>query len=72
MSQTPYAAEFENKISAEAAASVRNAVFIEFSGRINKIEDYYKRDDQGNPIPIEWRDLIGQVHVPWLKKPQKP
>jgi hypothetical protein len=73
MSQTPYAAVFENPIAAEAAASVRNALLVTFTGRDVKVDDvmdWYRRDDQGKPMPAEWRDLVGQIQVPWLAKPR--
>jgi len=73
MSQTPYAAIFENEVAAEAAANVRNALMVTISGRDAKVDsilDWYRRDDSGRPIPAEWRDLIGQIHVPWLAKPK--
>lgn len=73
MAQTPYAAVFENAIAAEAAASVRNALVVTVSGRdvkIDRVEDYFRRDDAGRPMPAEWRDLIGQIHVPWLASPK--
>jgi len=73
MSQTPYAAVFENAVAAEAAASVRNALLVKVSGRdlkIDEVLDWYRRDEAGHPMPAEWRDLVGQVHVPWLAKPK--
>ena len=73
MSQTPYAAIFENEVAAEAAANVRNALMVTISGRDAKVDtilDWYRRDDSGRPMPAEWRDLIGQIHVPWLAKPR--
>jgi hypothetical protein len=73
MSQTPYAAIFENEVAAEAAANVRNALMVTISGRDAKVDtilDWYRRDDSGRPMPAEWRDLIGQIHVPWLAKPK--
>lgn len=73
MSQTPYAAVFENQIAAEAAANVRNALLVTISGRdvkVEEVEDWYRRDDAGRPMPAEWRDLVGQIHVPWLAKPK--
>jgi len=73
MSQTPYAAVFENEVAAEAAANVRNALMVTISGRDAKVEqvlDWYRRDDSGRPLPAEWRDLVGQIHVPWLAKPK--
>ncbi len=72
MSQTPYAAVFENEVAAEAAANVRNALMVAISGRdvkIDQVKDWYRRDDGGQPMPAEWRDLVGQIHVPWLAKP---
>lgn len=68
MAQTPYAAVFENEMAAEAAANVRNALLVEVSGRDLKFErvaDWYRRDEAGGPMPAEWRDLAGQIHVPW-------
>jgi len=71
MSQSPYAAIFENRIAAEAAANVRNAILITVRGgdtEIPEIVDWYRRDPEGNPMPVEWRDLAGQVRVPWTFK----
>src|SRR6059036_3807672 len=73
MSQTPYAAIFENQVAAEAAANVRNALLVTISGRdikVDQVLDWYRRDDSGRPMPAEWRDLVGQIHVPWLAKPK--
>jgi hypothetical protein len=73
MSQTPYAAIFENEVAAEAAANVRNALMVTISGqeaKVEKVLDWYRRDDLGKPMPAEWRDLVGQIHVPWLSKPK--
>lgn len=73
MSQTPYAAVFENQVAAEAAASVRNALLVSVSGRdlrVDQVQDWYRRDDDGRPMPAEWRDLVGQIRVPWLGKPK--
>jgi hypothetical protein len=36
--------------------------------KIDQVQDWYRRDDQGQPMPAEWRDLIGQIHLPWLSK----
>ncbi len=68
MAQTPYAAVFENEMAAEAAANVRNALMVTVSGRdvtFERVADWYRRDEAGGPMPAEWRDLVGQVHVPW-------
>lgn len=73
MSQTPYAAVFENQVAAEAAANVRNALLVTVTGRdvkIDGVQDWYRRDDAGHPMPAEWRDLVGQIHVPWLARPK--
>lgn len=72
MSQTPHAAVFENLVAAEAAARVRNALVVTISGRdvnIDEVLDWYRRDESGNPMPAEWRDLVGQLQFPWLVKP---
>src|SRR2546430_14600351 len=58
MSQTPYAAIFENEVAAEAAANVRNALMVTISGRDAKVDtilDWYRRDESGRPMPAEWR-----------------
>lgn len=70
MAQTPYAAVFGNRIAAETAASVRNALLIVVSGRdlrIDGVLDWYRRNDRGEPMPAEWRDLVGQIHVPHVR-----
>jgi len=60
MNQAPHAAAFGNSTSASAAAKVRNALVIKHTGRITDIHDYYRRDDNDNPMPVEWRDLYGR------------
>src|SRR2546427_6895438 len=75
MSQTPYAAIFENQVAAEAAANVRNALMVTISGRdvkVDQVQDWYRRDESGAPMPAEWRDPGGQIHVPWLAEPKPP
>jgi hypothetical protein len=66
MSKTPYAAVFTNRIAAEAAANVRNALLVTFYGetKVEGVVDWYRRDDEGRPMPAEWRELMGQVHPP--------
>lgn len=62
--QTPSAAVLEDAMVAEAAASVRNALLVTVSGRdvrIDHVQDWYRRDDDGRPMPAEWRDLVGQI-----------
>ncbi len=71
MSQNPYAAIFETRIAAEAAANVRNALLLTIRGReteLAEITDWYRRDAEGQPMPVEWRDLAGQIRVPWTFK----
>lgn len=66
----PYAALFENEVGTEAAAAVRNALVVSLSGKdihIDAVSDYYRRDEAGKPMPAEWRDLVGQVRMPWAK-----
>lgn len=73
MSQTPYAAVFRNQVAAEAAANVRNGLMITISGssvKVDEVVDWYRRDDEGLPMPAEWRELIGQIKVPWLDEKQ--
>lgn len=72
MAQTPYAAVFENAVAAEAAANVRNALMVTVSGqevRVDRVDDWYRRDEAGRPMPAEWRDLVGQIHVPGGPRP---
>ncbi|HWM51089.1 MAG TPA: hypothetical protein VNO76_07070 [Thermoplasmata archaeon] len=71
MSQVPYAAVFENRVAAEAAASVRNALMVTISGddaRVDAVHDWYRCDDAGRPLPAEWRNILGQLQVPWTTK----
>lgn len=76
MSHSPYAALFENRIAAEAAANVRNALLVTVRGggtEIEEIVDWYRRDPEGQPMPVEWRDLAGQIRVHWsVKIPASP
>src|SRR3989475_13185582 len=72
MSKSPYAAVFTTRVAAEAAANVRNAILVAIKGHATKLEevvDWYRRDDEGRPMPAEWRELMGQVHVQWQAKP---
>ena len=65
----PYAAVFDDEIQAFAAANVRNATVVEVSGndiKFEKVVDYYRRDDAGNPMPAEWRNVSGPVAWPWM------
>jgi hypothetical protein len=75
MSQAPHAALFENHEAACAAASVRNALMVTFSGSdvdVNEVVDWYRRNDQGSPLPAEWRDALGLMRVPWAARSELP
>lgn len=62
MEQKPYAALMHSRFAAEASASVRNGVMLVLEAdRVKGAVDYYRRDDEGHPMPFEWRDLHGQV-----------
>ena len=66
MSQVPYAAVFDNQVAAEAAASVRNALMVTVSGKdaqIDSVHDWYRRDEDGQPMSAEWRNILGQLQV---------
>ena len=46
MSQTPYAAIFDNRIVAEASANIRNGLMIILSGndvKVDEVLDWYRR-----------------------------
>src|SRR5207248_11239560 len=67
MSKNPYAAVFSNRVAAEAAANVRNAILVTMKGPRTMVEgvvDWYRRDEEGRPMPAEWRGLMGQVRWP--------
>jgi hypothetical protein len=52
---------------------VRNGILVTFKGEETNVEtvvDWYRRDDEGRPMPAEWRELMGQVRLPWSAKPQ--
>ncbi len=56
--QKLYVALFENETEATLHAAARNGVVVELIGpslSIGAIEDYWRRDDQGRPMPGEWR-----------------
>jgi hypothetical protein len=64
MDKAPYAAVFTNRIAAEAAANVRNALVVTINGRHPlAVHDWYRRTDAGEPMPAEWRDILGQVRA---------
>jgi hypothetical protein len=65
MSKVPYAAVFGNRIAAEAAANVRNALLVTLNGQeVVAVDDWYRRNDEGRPMPAEWRDILGQIRMP--------
>ena len=48
MSKNPYAAVFSNRVAAEAAANVRNAILVTMKGPRTMVEgvvDWYRRDE---------------------------
>lgn len=56
--QKLYVGVFENETEATLHAAARNGVVIEILGplvSIGAIEDYWRRDEQGRPMPGEWR-----------------
>ena len=56
--QKPYAATVPTYDEAKWIADTRNGVVIEVLGKKIKIEsivDFYRRDDEGNPMPAEMR-----------------
>src|SRR2546430_14321407 len=66
--QTPQIALFDHLEAAKAAASVRNALMVTVTGtavEIDEVVDWYRRNDEGDPLPAEWRDGLGQPRVPW-------
>jgi hypothetical protein len=68
MAQSPQAALFTHPEAAKAAASVRNALMVTISGNtveVDEIVDWYRRNEEGSPLPAEWRDGLGQARVPW-------
>src|SRR2546425_12175298 len=71
MSQTPYAAIFENQVAAEAAANVRNPLMVTISGRdvkVDQVQDWHRRDESGAPMPAESRELSVPIIVPLTAK----
>ena len=56
--QKMYIGIFENDTEATLHAAARNGVVVELIGSevtIGAVEDYWRRDDQGRPMPAEWR-----------------
>jgi hypothetical protein len=36
--------------------------------KVDAVQDWYRRNEEGMPLPAEWRDLLGQIHAPWASK----
>ncbi len=56
--QKLYVGIFDNDTEATLHAAARNGVVVELVGSevsIGSIEDYWRRDEQGRPMPGEWR-----------------
>jgi len=56
--QKLYVGLFENETEATLHAAARNGVVVELIASevsVGAIEDYWRRDDQGRPMPGEWR-----------------
>ena len=65
MEKNPYLATFSNRVAAEAAANVRNAVMLGIrDSDVVEAFDWWRRDEAGNPMPCERRDLVGGIG-PW-------
>ena len=52
--QTPNAMLFYDKEAAKTMASDHNALLIEVSGKVLEVVDYYRRNEQGKPLPATW------------------
>jgi hypothetical protein len=55
--QKLYCGLFSTEEEANLQAMSRNGVVVEITGdntAIGRIADYWRRDDQGNPLPAEW------------------
>lgn len=56
--QKLYVGIFENETEASLHAAARNGVVVELIGpdiSIGAVDDYWRRDDEGRPMPGEWR-----------------
>lgn len=61
-----YVGIFENDTEAALHAAARNGVVVELIGpevTIGAVEDYWRRDPQGRPMPGEWRTARALVAV---------
>lgn len=53
MDNTAYATEIEDEVEAESYARIRNGLVLKVTGTIVKMVDYYRRDPEGNPLPVK-------------------
>jgi hypothetical protein len=53
MDNTAYATEIEDEVEAESYARIRNGLVVEVTGKVGKMVDYYRRDPEGNPLPVK-------------------
>lgn len=55
--QRLYAGLFDDEMEASLHAATRNGVVVELVGiaTVGEIHDWWRRDDQGRPMPGEWR-----------------
>src|SRR2546429_6034429 len=73
MSKNPYAAVFENRIAAEAAANVRNAILVTFKGNGSDVEAvvaWFPPEEEGRPMPAGSGTLRGPAPAPPANKAQ--
>ena len=64
--QRMYVGLFENETEATLHAAARNGVVVELIGpevHVGAIEDYWRRDEAGKPMPGEWRTSRALVAV---------
>ena len=57
MNHAPMISEFDSRTKASSAAHIRNATFLCIEGKVIDAFDWWRRDEQGNPMPFEWRTL---------------
>ena len=53
MDNTAYVSELDEEVEAESFARIRNGLVIEVTGKVGKMVDYYRRDPEGNPLPVK-------------------
>ena len=67
MNTAPHAARFARLETAQVAAQVRNGLLLTVRGEVHEVVDYWRRDEKGEPMPAEWRDIAGESRPPCLK-----